>query len=310
MASRNIRPSGTAQAQAPLAFTDSLATIARRFAHALVPPAGHFVLLHVDGQAAGRITPERAQRLAEFDHVFHWQEAGLTFAPSLALEPARTAAVAEVTRALASEGALTPWRDELYAVAPAFGAAPWFRLERAAARYFGIRTHAAHVNGLVRDGDRIRMWLARRSATKAIDPGMLDNLVGGGIAAGASVAQTVVKESWEEAGIPADLAAQAIATDTLHVTRELPDGLQDETIFAHDLWLPGDFAPANQDGEAVAHRCLPLAAVAGLLVQDDEPDALTVDASLVALHALLRLGAIDPRSPWHEKLRALGTAPP
>ena len=48
---------------------------------------------------------------------------------------------------------------------------PVFELERAAARYFGVHTYAAHVNGLVRGERRRRMWLARRSATKAIDPG-------------------------------------------------------------------------------------------------------------------------------------------
>ena len=49
--------------------------------------------------------------------------------------------------------------------------APWFLLERAAARYFGVHTCAAHVNGLVRGATATTMWFARRSADKAIDPG-------------------------------------------------------------------------------------------------------------------------------------------
>ena len=89
--------------------------------------------------------------------------------------------MADVARALADDHRLTAWRNECYAVANEFGALPWFELERAAARYFGVRTYAAHVNGLIRlrNGD-VAMWIARRSAAKAIDPGMLDNLVGGG----------------------------------------------------------------------------------------------------------------------------------
>ena len=145
----------------------------------------------------------------------------------------------------------TPWR-------PQFGAPPWFELERAAARYFGIHTYAAHVNGLVRRDGEIAMWIARRSATKSIDPGMLDNLVAGGIAAGQSVASTVVKEAWEEAGIAAALAARAQPAGTVHICREQPDGLQRETIFVHDLWLPADFVPAGQDGEVVGHRLVSL----------------------------------------------------
>ena len=267
------------------------AGVARRLARALAPCARVYRPLRVDGDVAGWLTPERAARVASFRDVFRANSDGLEFIPALAGAGARSRALAQVTRTLAAEGALTAWRDERYAVAPAFGAPPWFELERAAARYFGVRTYAAHVNGLVRAGGDVTMWLARRSATKAIDPGMLDNLVGGGIAAGATVAGTVVKEAWEEAGIPAALAGEARPVAALAIRRDQPDGLQWETIYAHDLWLPGDFVPANQDGEAVEHRRVPPAEAARLIALADGPDAVTADASLVALDCLLRLGA-------------------
>src|SRR4029077_20228556 len=122
-----------------------------------------------------------------------------------------------------------------------------FDLERAAARYFGIHTFAAHANGLVGDADRWQMWLPRRSATKAIDPGLLDNLIGGGIAAGSDAATTLVKEAWEEAGLPADAALRAKAAGSIDICRDQPDGLQRETIYVYNLWLPVNFAPENQD---------------------------------------------------------------
>lgn len=270
---------------------DLTARIRERFVRALAPPCEPLVPLRIGHCVAGRLTAERAQRLADFPATFRRDPDGsLHFASGIDTAEARSAALAEVTRTLASEGALSAWRDELYAVAPAFGAAPWFHLERAAARYFGVRTHAAHVNGLVRDGTDASMWIARRSPAKAIDPDMLDNLVGGGIAAGVSVARTLVKESWEEAGIPASLATRAQPAGILHVTRLLADGLQDEILFVHDLWLPSGFTPANQDGEAVEQRRLPLDAIAGLLERDDGRNAMTVDAGLVALTALARVG--------------------
>ena len=46
------------------------------------------------------------------------------------------------------------------------GGRPLFEIERAAARYFGIHTYAAHVNGLVQAGDGVRRWLARRSPSR------------------------------------------------------------------------------------------------------------------------------------------------
>src|SRR5437867_2356931 len=178
----------------------ALARIADRLGRALAAPAGAHQPLVVAGHVVGWLTPERAQRLARWPQLFRRSERGLELAPSLDSPEARAEALVAVARTLAAEGALTAWRDERYAVAASPGEKPLFELERAAARYFGIHTFAAHANGLTGDEDRWRMWLARRSPAKAIDPGLLDNLVGGGIAAGADAAATLVKEAWEEAG--------------------------------------------------------------------------------------------------------------
>ncbi len=121
---------------------------------------------------------------------------------------------------------------------------------------------------------------------------MLDNLVGGGISAGQSVAETVVKEAFEEAGIDASLAARARPAGTVDICRAQPDGLQRETIFVHDLWLPADFTPVCIDGEAVLHRLVELPEAARLIGNADGRDVATADSSLVILDCLLRHGAI------------------
>ena len=284
--------------------------IRTRLTSALAPPAASHAPLAIEGNEVGRLADSRMRRLAAFRDVFAETGGGLAFVPGLDDEPARTAALARVAHTLGAEGRLTAWRDERYAVAPEFGEPPWFLLERAAARYFGIRTFAAHVNGLCRDGGEILMWIARRSAIKAIDPGLLDNMVGGGIAAFQSVAATVVKECAEEAGIPAHLASMAQPRGSLSICRDLPDGLQRETVFVHDLWLPSGFTPAGQDGEVAEHRLVPLSEAARMIANTEGPDLVTADASLVALDCLLRLGAIDPGSPDREALLRLRGAPP
>lgn len=281
------------------------ATILARLGRALAAPIRRYRPLRVDSQVAGWIDDERALRLASFTTIFAVDDVGVAFVPSLPDAPSRTAAMAEVTARLAVEGALTRWRNELYAVAPTFGAPPWFELERAAARYFGVHTWAAHINGVVREAPEPKMWFARRSPDKAIDPGMLDNLVGGGIAAGSTLAETLAKEAWEEAGIPGNVAARALSADAIHIWREQPDGLQSETIFVHDLWLPETFLPANQDGEAVEHRRVVLNDAARLIALADGPDAVTADASLVVLDFLLRQGVFDTESPVFDNLAAL-----
>ena len=265
--------------------------------------------LRVGRDAAGWLDDFRAGRLAAFHDVFAVRDDEIAVSRRLNTAAARTAALDSVTRSLAADGLLTAWRDERYAVAPEFEAPPWFELERAAARYFGIHTYAAHVNGLVRRDGEIAMWIARRSPTKSIEPDRLDNLVAGGIAAGQSVAATVVKEAWEEAGIDANIAALARPAGSVHICREQPDGLQRESIFVHDLWLPAGFVPAGQDGEVAGHRLVPLSDVAQHIAIADGPDVVTADAALVMLDCLLRHGAIAPDAPDYVALGALRRPP-
>jgi 8-oxo-dGTP pyrophosphatase MutT (NUDIX family) len=286
-----------------IAPAQMLARVAQRLSAALAPPSQAYLPLLVSGQNVGWITPERAQRLAAWPKIFRVTTERADVAPSLCTAAERTAALTTVARDLARENALTAWRDERYAVAPRADDPPLFELERAAARYFGIHTFAAHANGLVVDGTGWRMWIARRSPTKAIDPGLLDNLIGGGIAAGTTVAATLAKEAWEEAGIAAERVRGLQAAGVANIFRDQPDGLQHETIHVHDLWLPAGFVPANQDGEAVEHRLCSSDEVLALIATDE----VTADASLVVVDFLLRSGHVaagDPSRDVLERLRA------
>jgi 8-oxo-dGTP pyrophosphatase MutT (NUDIX family) len=228
-------------------------------------------------------------------HVAHLLAAGCAFeadrnalhvSRSLKSAEARTAAVDEAVSRLRDEGKIKGWRDERYAVSAAFDAAPLFHIERAAARYLGVTTYAAHVNAYCAD----RMWLARRAMTKPIDPGMLDNLVGGGMSAGIAPLETVVREAREEAGIDAALAGRAVPAGTVRLLREVPEGVQSEVIFVHDLELPPEFAPSNQDGEVSEFQCGSLPQIMAMMKSGDD---ITLEAALVILSFLLRRGQIE-----------------
>ena len=286
-----------------------LAAIEARLLRELALPAVRYRPLVVGGVPVGLLDDARATRLAQFDRLRVTSEA-VTLDAALASCEARSAALEAIALALRAEGALPAWRNERFAVAPEFGEAPLFLIERGAARYFGVRTWAAHVNGIVHREAGAQMWLARRSPQKAVDPGLLDNIVGGGIAAGFRVDQTVVKEAWEEAGISAPLARAARPAGVVHSRKPTVDGLQRETIFVHDLALPPDFIPANQDGEAVEHRLVGLDAAARMIAQPAGPDEVTLDASLVVLDYLVRNGTLQPDQPGYCNLAALLHRPP
>jgi 8-oxo-dGTP pyrophosphatase MutT (NUDIX family) len=303
MADRSLRQNGSRIGRVIDKATSN--RILARLSRALARPSVRYRKLRVGDAVAGWIDDDRAERLARFDDVFVVNSESVAFLPDLDDEAARSAAIARVAAALAAEGALTAWRGEPYAVGPGFGALPWFLLERAAARYFGVHTWAVHANGVVGGADADAMWFARRSPAKAIDPAMLDNLVGGGIRAGAGVAETLVREAWEEAGIAPDIAQGARPAGAVHIRREQPDGLHWETIFVHDLWLPEEFEPVNQDGEVVAQRLVAVDEAARLIANAGGSDEVTADASLVVLDYLLRHGAIAPDAQGYVELERL-----
>jgi 8-oxo-dGTP pyrophosphatase MutT (NUDIX family) len=288
-----------------IAPSEAVARIANRLGRVLAAPTREYQPFIAEGYVVGWITPERAQRLARWPDVFQWSERGIELAPGLVMPDVRTTALAEVARMLSAEGALTVWRDERYVVSTSPSGTALFELERSAARYFGIHTFAAHANGLVGDDDGWQMWLARRSPTKAIDPGLLDNLVGGGVAAGSNATATLIKEAWEEAGIAADLAHRAQPAGSVDICRDQMDGLQRETIHVHDLWLPAEFVPQNRDGEAVEHRLCAPDTVLSILEGDD----ITADASLVIVDLMLRRGHIPPDDPSLAAIDALRRPP-
>jgi 8-oxo-dGTP pyrophosphatase MutT (NUDIX family) len=229
-----------------------------------------FVPLYAGRNRIGWLRPELAARLGGWPKVFK------ATAERVSLVDA--GGLAAVVEELAEEGFIPGWRNERYRIADAF------EVERAAARPFGFATQAVHVNAIAGDG----MWLARRSETKPTDPGMLDNLVGGGMTAGLSHEQILVKEAWEEAGIEAGLARRAKRGGSIELVREVPEGVQCEVIQVYDLELPRDFTPKNQDGEVAEVRLVPLGEALRLARDTDE---LTVDAALVALDYFSRARA-------------------
>ncbi|WP_321907699.1 NUDIX hydrolase [Paraburkholderia sp. J11-2] len=265
---------------------------ARRF------DAGTHLPFHIGDERVGWIRQNDVALLARWPDVFEIDgdagSARVTLAPHFDSVDARSAALASVIGALAGQGHIPGWRNETYAIRNAFDAPPLAFIERAASRFFGTMTYAVHLNGIVEYADAVspgapQLWIARRSDTKATDPGMLDNVVAGGIGWGFGIEATLVKECWEEAGIAEDLARAARAGRTVHVLQSLPEGTQAEQIFIYDLVLPADFVPHNQDGEVGEHRLARIDEAARWI----EEGAMTVDASLATLDCLLRRQWID-----------------
>ncbi len=245
---------------------------------------------YVREHAVGWLRPSFADQLRRWPHLFEVNPAYVRLHAKPDTPQGRSDAMAEVTRDLARDGVIGGWRDEAICVAPHYAAPELMRIERAASRHFGIMCYGAHMNGFTRKAGLVHAWIARRSAGKHVDPDKLDNLVGGRIAAGLSVDETLRKEAWEEAGIAPPLLRDVNCLGAVRVEYSVPEGLHREIMFVHDLWLPEDFKPANQDGEVSELRCLPVEEVLQHLLAGD----FTLDAGTVMIDGLLRLGAVLP----------------
>ena len=204
----------------------------------------------------------------------------------------RDAALASINATLHQAGWMRGWRDEFFALLDPGTGQRLARVERAACRFWGTLTLGAHANGYVADaqGRPTHLWIARRSASKATDPGLLDNLIGGGVADGQSPRQTLVREGWEEAGLSPQQLEPALPGRVLRLHRDIIEGLQLEDLHTFDIPMPAHLQPVNQDGEVAGFECLPvqqaLRAAAG--------SGMTVDAALVTLDFALRHRLMEP----------------
>lgn len=249
---------------------------------------------HIDGALAGYARHDMAEAIRPAAGVFRVTEDEVTLAPALQTFDQRTAAVERVLRGLQGAGIMSPWRSEPYAVTIAAGGPALFAIERAAVPLLGIRAYGVHLNGYVRQGGAIFLWIGRRSRTKQTYPGMLDNAVAGGLPYGLTARQCLIKECGEEAGIPKALAEKARPVGALTYTGTMPEGLRRDVLYCYDLELPADFAPVCQDGELEAFMLMPVEEVAAV-VRDTRQ--FKFNCNLVIIDFLVRHGLIGPDEP-------------
>ena len=193
---------------------------------------------------------------------------------------------------LFKQGVFIEWRDEAFPVRPVsddFTAEPvqGLALERGCFRMLGLTSRAVHVNVWCGPTNHRRLWVARRSQRKQVDPGKLDNTIAGGIAAGETVAAALCREAWEEAGVSM-LPDQAGHMLPVLSMRLLPEGLHREWLFIKDLTVEETFRPQNQDGEVAEFSLLAVDEIAERILarQFTRDAALTVVCSLSAQGAL------------------------
>ena len=251
------------------------------------------VPLTAGNERVGLLRRDNAEALRRFPDVFAAGEDKVELVARGGVA-AVSRAIDAVIDALVSEGRVPKWRNETFDAAPRWGAPPIFRLDRGAVPFFGTRAYGVHLNGYLRQGNKLWLWVGRRSADKQVAPNKLDNLVAGGIGNGHGVDETLLKEGEEEASIPTSLLSHAISASAVSYRMETNLGIRDDVMFVYDLEMPADFVPKNRDGEIVHFELMPASAV---LERIRATSDFKFNVNLVLLDFAVRHGLLRPDDP-------------
>ena len=245
----------------------------------------------VAGRHVGWVRGDVAWHLDAHRDVLAVTAEAVQLRPELDGPESRSAAIDRVCAELSAAWKTPALRGERYRVAQRWSDPPLMTIDRGVVSLFGVRAFGVHVNGFVRDGRTLKLWVAKRSVDKAVAPGKLDNLVAGGQPAHLSLMDNLVKEAAEEAAIAEPLARTARPVGVISYCLEDQWGLKPDVMYCYDLEVPADFVPRNTDGEVERFTLMDVDEVAAR-VRDSHDFKFNVN--LVILDFLIRHGVLCP----------------
>lgn len=136
---------------------------------------------------------------------------------------------------------------------------PLLRVERAAIDYLGVPSYGVHVNGYVCDaetGRAAKVWIGKRSMSKATYPGLFDQMVAGGQPSKISFMENVRKECEEEASLPPDVVARVRPAGLVSYRYSTRIGLSTKVLATFDVPMPEGMVPICADGEVDDFRLM------------------------------------------------------
>jgi isopentenyldiphosphate isomerase len=256
-------------------------------------PAG-FVPWVLAGERLGLLRHGFAEGLRRWPRQFRITPQAVHWTPPAADFHGRTQALAEVVAVLVEEGDIDYLHGESYPVTPGSRGQARLLIDRACAPYFGVRAFGQHLNGFVRGGDGLKLWIGRRAADRRVYPRHLDNLVAGGFPWGLELAENLRKECREEAGMDAELAGRAVPVGAITYCRASGPGLKPDVMYCYDLELPEGFEPRCTDGEVEAFYLWPVEQVMETVRDTRE---FKLNCNLVITDFLIRHGYLGPDTP-------------
>ena len=249
-----------------------------RISHASQEACTGSAKLWIGGFRCGWVFPAAVSTISDIRGVYS-DDAGVHIGQDISAGRQLDELLANVAQKLRLAGQAPGWRNELLDV--------WCEdkrvgaIERGVMRPLGLLTKAVHLNAWCESG---QLWVARRSLTKATDPGMWDTLVGGLVGHAEPEDLALVRESEEEAGLAEDqITHRTPLRKIAQMQRQLKEGYQVEDVLTSECVLSDDVIPQNQDGEVMEIVSLPPIKLVEMIMDGE----FTHEASIVILEDLL-----------------------
>ena len=208
-----------------------------------------FLPWHISGKRVGYVHKKHSKYLEAFPKFFVSLSDHFALSDNLINSEERTMAIEEMLEILRTEDPKLSKLNEKYAVKENINGKTLMEIDRGAADFFGILNTGVHLNGITNDHENKKMWVATRSHQRKTFPGELDNMVAGGQPSNITRQENVVKECYEEASIPEELAKASEPKGVVSYNMQAGTTLRRKILYVYDLYLPSSFIPLPNDNE-------------------------------------------------------------
>jgi len=247
----------------------------------------------LENQCIGLVRLAFARALANYPQAFEVTDEFITLDSSLQTPQQRNRIIAEVVQALIDDDVVGYSLDEPYPV-KGHNNEVFFVIDRALVPFMGFRSFGQHINGYVNRPGGLHLWIGTRACDRRIFPGMLDNMVAGGLPHGLSLQENLVKECHEEAGMPEKLALQAKPVSAITYNAISEKGYKPDTLYCYDIELSEEFTPENTDGEVEKFELL---RVTDVISKVRQGGLFKPNCNLVLIDFFARHGLLDAQEP-------------
>lgn len=250
-----------------------------------------FLPWRISDKTVGYVHKKNAKYLEAFPKIFVSMSDHIALSDTLVNPRNRTVAIEAMLKILRAKYPKLRKLNEKYAVKENVNGKTLMEIDRGAADFFGILNTGVHLNGISNSHENKKMWVATRSEQRTTFPGELDNMVAGGQPSNITRQENVIKECYEEASIPEDLAKASEPKGFVSYNMQAGKTLRRKILYVYDLYLPNSFIPLPNDNEVKKFDLIPINAV--MEIVKNHPHAFKYNCNLVILDFLIREGLID-----------------